>query len=111
MELGNIDEYADWAESAWFSSESKQIEERDIYIASMGLAGETGEVMELLKKRVRDRTFDQANLKKELGDVIYYWARLCNMFGLRPSEVLAANKEKLESRRARGVLRGSGDDR
>jgi NTP pyrophosphatase (non-canonical NTP hydrolase) len=107
----DIDGYSAWAKKMWFSTGGKDPAERDITIASLGLAGEVGEVMELLKKRVRDGTFDEVNLKKELGDVIFYWARLCEMFGLTPSEVLQANIEKNESRKARGTQRGSGDDR
>jgi len=110
-ETTNIDRYAEWAEGLWFASGSREFGERDYAIASLGLAGEVGEVMELLKKRVRDGNFDVEGFTKEMGDVIYYWSRLCLMFGVRPSDVLAANMRKLEDRRARGVMRGSGNDR
>lgn len=78
---------------------------------ALGLAGENGEVLEHIKKAIRDNHLDRDELKKELGDAVFYWARLCIFFGFEPSEVLSANKEKLESRRARGVLRGDGDNR
>jgi NTP pyrophosphatase (non-canonical NTP hydrolase) len=112
----NIDTYADTANELWFSHPGINIrqtafQERDLSIASFGLAGETGEVMELLKKRVRDGVLDIDKLEKELGDVIYYWVMLCRQFGLTPSKVLATNIQKIEDRRARGVLRGSGSDR
>lgn len=104
----SIDDYAIWARSMWMSS---SIEERDITIMSLGLPGETGEVVELLKKRVRDGVLDLKNLKKELGDVLYYWVMLCVTFGFKPSEVIEANQEKLNSRFERGTMAGSGDDR
>lgn len=85
--------------------------ERNLAIMSLGLAGETGEVIEKIKKILRDGTYDEDNIIKELGDVVYYWARLCRFFGKQPSEVIAANVRKLESRKSRGVLRGSGDNR
>jgi len=104
----NLDEYAVWAREMWFSD---KLEERDITIMSLGLPGEVGEVIELLKKRVRDEVLDVNNLKKELGDVLYYWAMLCTAFDLVPSDVIKANQEKLTSRHKRGVLHGSGNDR
>lgn len=109
--MKHIDRYAEWTEKVWFTSKGRKLEERDLTVMSLGLAGEVGEVMELLKKRVRDGTFDEVNLKKELGDVAYYWARLCKAFGLLPSDVLKANYEKIEGRKRRGTMRGSGNDR
>jgi NTP pyrophosphatase (non-canonical NTP hydrolase) len=68
-------------------------------------------VQEKIKKFVRDGNLDIENLKKELGDVAFYWARICRHFDLYPSEVLQANIEKLVSRKERGTQRGSGDNR
>lgn len=108
----NIDEYGVWTEKMWFSNPTNEpLDERNITIMSLGLAGEVGEVMEILKKRVRDNTFDEKNFIKELGDVVYYWARIAKAFGLEPSAILQANINKLEDRKARGTMRGSGNDR
>ena len=85
--------------------------ERELSIMTLGLVGESGEVAEHIKKALRDNHLNGAELKKELGDVIFYWARLCIFFGFQPSEVLKLNIDKLESRRDRGVLRGDGDHR
>ena len=109
--MKDIDAYGDFTVEMWMADPSAELDERQLAIMALGLPGEVGEVIELLKKRLRDGTFDRENLCKELGDVAYYWARLCRAFGLQPSEVLAANIEKLESRRARGTMRGSGDNR
>lgn len=75
------------------------------------LAGEVGKVMELLKKSVRDRVLNKTQLKKELGDVAYYWARICSAYGFKPSEVPQTNYEKLQGRLERNTLHGSGNDR
>lgn len=109
----NLNEYADWTEDMWLSKGDAQtgITERDRTIATMGLAGEVGEVMEILKKRIRDDHFDKEQFTKEMGDVLYYWARLCRMYGIEPQAVMMANINKIESRRARGTMRGSGNDR
>lgn len=120
----DIDDYGQFTEDIWFSKHATdcavfrtqectcdQDTERSLYIMSMGLAGETGEVMELLKKRTRDGTWDVEKFIGEMGDAIFYWCRLARHFGIQPSEILATNKRKLLDRKARGVMRGSGDNR
>jgi NTP pyrophosphatase (non-canonical NTP hydrolase) len=110
--ITDIEQYGRWTEKVWFSSPGQtELTERDITIMTLGLPGEVGEVTEIFKKKARDGTFDINQLKKELGDVAYYWARICKAFGLSPMEVLQCNVEKIESRKLRGTLRGSGDDR
>jgi NTP pyrophosphatase (non-canonical NTP hydrolase) len=107
----NVDEFAQFTEQMWFSCKPGFQTERDLCIMSLGLAGESGEVVEHIKKLIRDGRIDVEELKKELGDVGYYWARICRYFGFWPSEVMGLNVSKLESRRARGTLRGDGDNR
>lgn len=76
---------------------------RDLYIMATGLAGETGEVMELLKKHVRDGQIDRQELLLELGDVLHYLTRIAAEYGLTLTEVMDANRKKLEQRaRERG---------
>lgn len=85
------------------------------YVA-LGLAGEAGEIANKVKKVLRDDN-GILNLEKrdkiiaELGDVFWYMARLCDELGVEPSVVLAQNANKLFSRKDRGVLGGSGDNR
>lgn len=83
---------------------------------TLGLAGETGEVCEKVKKVLRDRggQFDAdalAAIQKELGDVLWYVARLASELGLDLDTIAAGNLAKLASRQERGVLGGSGDER
>jgi NTP pyrophosphatase (non-canonical NTP hydrolase) len=78
---------------------------------SLGLPEEVGEVLSVLKRRIRDDNFDQDKMKKELGDVIHYWSMMCNYFGYKPSDIIDINIAKINDRRSRGALRGSGDDR
>lgn len=83
----------------------------------LGLAGETGEIMEKAKKIIRDKDSEfntdefKNDLKKELGDVLWYVAVMAHHFDLWLEEVAQTNVKKLEDRQARGVLGGSGDDR
>ena len=84
---------------------------------TIGLAGETGEVCEKVKKWIRDAdrkpmTQEQlALLKKELGDVLWYLAVLAKDLGLTLDEIATHNIEKLHDRKERGVVHGQGDIR
>lgn len=74
-------------------------EETSVAWNALGLAGEAGEVAELIKKGVFHRHgVDREKLAKELGDVLWYVAALCSNYGLSMSGVMDANIEKLRER-------------
>jgi|JI9StandDraft_1071089.scaffolds.fasta_scaffold38252_5 NTP pyrophosphatase (non-canonical NTP hydrolase) len=82
----------------------------------LGLGGETGEVLEHLKKVQRDHAGvvspeRREALSKELGDVLWYLGRLASELGLELDTVARKNIEKLQDRKNRGVIQGSGDNR
>lgn len=86
----------------------------DTLYAVMGLTEEAGEVAGKFAKHRRDDTPTEelrVAVRKELGDVLWMVAAIASDFGLTLREVAEANIEKLNSRKARGVLGGSGDDR
>lgn len=65
----------------------------------LGLAGEAGEVADLIKKQIyHQHGLDREALKKELGDVLWYVAALCSNVGLSLDDVMRANIEKLKAR-------------
>jgi NTP pyrophosphatase (non-canonical NTP hydrolase) len=83
---------------------------------ALGLTGEAGEVAEKVKKILRDKKGlptpeDVAEIAKELGDVLWYISALAKDLGLNMNDIATANLEKLASRKSRGVLQGSGDNR
>lgn len=83
---------------------------------ALGLAEEAGEVSGKFAKAIRDscgRINDERKkeITKELGDVCWFVAELCTLLGVSMSEVMIGNIEKLKSRRERGKIHGSGDDR
>jgi NTP pyrophosphatase (non-canonical NTP hydrolase) len=88
-----IDDYADWA-AATADICMQPTAERLSYLG-LGLAAESGEVADHIKKLLCDGRLDQAALIDELGDVVYYWACLCVASGQKPSEVLAASQSKI----------------
>jgi len=82
----------------------------------LGLAGEAGEVCDKVKKIFRDEggviePEKRQEILKELGDVLWYIAAIARDLDADLSSVAAMNLQKLESRQARGVLGGSGDNR
>lgn len=92
------------------------LEEGDYTYPVMGLAEEAGEVCGKFAKAVRDcnGVIDEERktaIKKELGDVCWFIAELSTLLGLELEDVMQANLDKLASRKERGVLHGSGDDR
>jgi NTP pyrophosphatase (non-canonical NTP hydrolase) len=83
---------------------------------TLGLTGEAGEVAEKVKKAIRDNGGEissekKNDLKKELGDVLWYVSQLARVLGFTLEEVAQKNIEKLADRKARGVIGGSGDAR
>ena len=86
-----------------------------VYI-SIALGGEVGEVLNKLKKIMRDENFEVSKEKKEdlsyeLGDILWYLSALCGQLGLSLDVVAKRNIDKLKSREERGKLAGSGDKR
>jgi NTP pyrophosphatase (non-canonical NTP hydrolase) len=70
--------------------------------ASIGLASEGGEFSEIVKKAAfQGKPLDpdvQFHMKRELGDIIWYWVNACRALNLDPNEVIAENVRKLEAR-------------
>ena len=70
--------------------------------ASVGLASEGGEFSEIVKKMIfQGKPFTEENrfhMKRELGDIIWYWVNACRALGYDPNDVVAENVKKLESR-------------
>lgn len=88
----------------------------DYVYPSLGLSEEAGEVAGKFAKAVRDNNgvIDDERREaiiKELGDVTWFVAELCTLLNVSLEEVMVKNIEKLESRRERNVIHGSGDNR
>lgn len=82
----------------------------------IGLSGEAGEVSEKVKKILRDKggimtDQDRTEIAKELGDVLWYVSVMAKRIGFNLKDIANMNVSKLESRKQRNVLNGSGDNR
>ena len=84
---------------------------------SLGIASEAGEVAGKMKKWIRDGDSKMTReqwlkaMSSEIGDVLWYTARLADELGLSLSQIAEDNMDKLLDRKKRGVIGGSGDDR
>jgi len=89
-------------------------ETADEAYALLNLAAEAGEVLGKVAKHIRDGGDEESlrqNIKKELGDVMWMVAAVAADFDLTLSEICTHNIEKLNSRKDRNVITGSGDNR
>jgi NTP pyrophosphatase (non-canonical NTP hydrolase) len=73
--------------------------DRDIKSLALGVGGEAGEVMEIIKKGTRPgKEIDVVHLKEEIGDVLWYLAVLADSLHLDLGEIANENIEKLQKR-------------
>lgn len=77
-----------------------EIDKKELILnASMGLCGESGEVIDLVKKHLfQGHDLDDEKLIKELGDVAWYLAEAATALNVNLSEILEKNIKKLENR-------------
>ena len=100
-------EYQDKAKVTAIFPKEKALE----YLA-LGLSSESGEVAGKIKKIIRDKDkLNPTDLGAEIGDVLWYCALLAEELNLNLGKIMENNIDKLYSRKERGVLGGSGDNR
>jgi NTP pyrophosphatase (non-canonical NTP hydrolase) len=88
---------------------TQAVEERELMIACLGLAGEAGEVCELYKKEFdQGRETPEGAVLSELGDALWYLTRLATLEGYSLAEVAEANIAKLDRRYPKGFVPGGG---
>ena len=81
----------------------------------LGLSSEVGEVLGKYKKYLRGDKVIQQDFEKalvdEMGDVLWYFVRICDMLDVTLYEVMTRNIDKLSTRMAKDTIKGDGDDR
>jgi NTP pyrophosphatase (non-canonical NTP hydrolase) len=95
-------------------------ENDDLVYPTLGLAGEAGEVAEKIKKLWRNKgvttgklvdELDRQELKKELGDCLWYLAAIARKLDISLVDVAETNIAKTHDRLKRGVIKSEGDNR
>ena len=107
----NANSYQQWTISTAIYPGAGTGNDAELSYLGLGLNGEAGEVADKIKKHLRDGKLDIGGIIYELGDVCWYIARLAESLGYSLEDILEINHSKLESRKTRDVLTGSGDAR
>ena len=100
--------FKEYQDKAW---ETALPTAQNIGYLGLGLANEAGEVAGKIKKTFRGDSVSTDEIRKEIGDVLWYCACLATQLKLDLGLIASANLIKLQDRKARGVLQGNGDTR
>lgn len=88
------------------------LSKENLFVILLGLAGEAGEVVEIFKKAIRRNIpltdKERAELKLELGDVLWHVAAIASFLDFTLEDIAAANIQKLEQRNATDYFRTTG---
>jgi len=103
--------YQEWTVSTAIYKGAGTGNDQELTYLALGLNGESGEVADKIKKYLRDGKLDIGGIIYELGDCLWYIARLADALGYDFEDLLTINHAKLEDRKLRAVLTGSGDER
>jgi len=85
----------------------QEVDMARLMTALIGMMAESGEFAEVVKKKVfqsdsKFKSDEIFHMKRELGDVLWYWVQGCKALGFTPDEVMDENIRKLESRYPNG---------
>lgn len=70
-----------------------------LFVHSLGIIGEVGEVIDCIKKSMRDELpIDSEHVKEELGDVLWYICNLATDLNISMEDVISTNVDKLKRR-------------
>lgn len=106
-------DYQDWTQTTAIYPDAGQRNVQEVMYLSLGLVGEAGEVANKAKKLYRDGDSYvlRESLRPELGDVLWYVARLCETLGTTLDIEMEFNRAKLERRSIENTIKGQGDHR
>lgn len=88
----NIVDYQNWVRDRAFNHGGQEL-----LVMTAGFGGETGEVLELIKKEARDGKDPRANdlMLHELGDQFFYFVKIAQRYGYTVEQIAGANVQKL----------------
>lgn len=83
--------------------DTPEIELGGVLNAALGLSGEVGELNDMFKKWVfHEKQLDTEHLKREIGDIYWYLALICDSFEFNLDEIMQINIDKLKARYPKG---------
>lgn len=83
--------------------DTPEIELGGVLNAALGLSGEVGELNDMLKKWIfHEKQLDAEHLKREIGDIYWYLALMCDSFEFNLDEIMQINVDKLKARYPEG---------
>ena len=97
----NLEKYADSVERFWAADADWQDQ---VAHALLGLASESGEVLDIIKKAHYSprkdvmKIVNREHLTEELGDILFYLVRVARLYGIPVAEIPMDNIAKLERR-------------
>jgi len=101
----SLDTYK-FMERVLYLRKNHEVEVAQLATASIGMQAESGEFAEVVKKLIFQQKpwneDERFHLKRELGDVLWYWVQDCLALGYTPEEVLEENVAKLSKRYPNG---------
>jgi NTP pyrophosphatase (non-canonical NTP hydrolase) len=94
----DLDTFADWADAIPLRPDLTRDAEKHLGYLGLGLAGEAGETVEVIKKHLRDGPIDMAALRHELGDVFFYLACICQHLDLDMGDIMAEARTRIDAK-------------
>lgn len=111
--------FSDYQKESRTTAQYENMGDNFVY-PTLGLVGEAGEVAEKVKKMMRNHSVNRPSemneeqkneIKKELGDVMWYLTQLSTECGFQLGDVAQGNIDKLRDRQERDVIKSQGDNR
>ena len=91
--------FADYQQAMRRTAGPAHTQEGALILSALGLCGESGEFADIVKKHIyHGHTLSTVKLIEELGDVLWYTARACEVLGLTLEDAAAFNIHKLQER-------------
>lgn len=109
----SLNDYQKWTDETAIYPDAGTKNVSELMYCALGLTSEAGEMANHIKKLYRDGDSEELRdlIKYELGDILWYAARTAEALGVSLEDMMIKNYEKLNSRKERNVLSGSGDKR
>jgi NTP pyrophosphatase (non-canonical NTP hydrolase) len=99
VDMSVASKFQQWVKEGWTRRGDPKF---DLAVMALGLAGETGEVIEPIKKEIRgDGPLNRAELVLELGDVLHYLCAIASHYDIGIENIMFANVSKIEAKRGK----------